>query len=86
MQTGTKRLRGVFPNPKHLLTPGLFVRNPAADQPSRTTPVIVPERALASEQGRKVAYVIDKDDNAIYRKVTVGQAYGRRHANLSLTG
>ncbi len=74
-QTGTERLRGVFPNPTHFLLPGLFIRaRLPIGEPHDA--LVIPDRALASDQGRKFVYVIDKDSQAVYRSVTVGQPFG----------
>jgi len=69
--TGTLRIRGVFPNPKRLLSPGLFVR---VRLPIGTPhPVIViPEIAVGSDQGQKYVYVVGKDDEVAYRKIKTG--------------
>ena len=49
--TGTMRFRGVFPNRRHILTPGLFVRiQMPIGQPHPS--LLVSERALGSDQGR----------------------------------
>jgi RND family efflux transporter MFP subunit len=78
-------VRGVFPNPHRLLTPGLFVRVrlPIGD-PYRA--ILIPERALATDQGHKFVWVVKSVDNpqtgqprelAEYRRVEVGEQHGR---------
>ena len=68
MPTGTLRLRGLFPNPDRILSPGMFVRIqvPVGDpQPS----LLVSEKALGSDQGKKFLYVVDdKDDGGASRR------------------
>lgn len=69
--TGTIRVRGVFPNPKHELTPGLFarVRLPiGVPHPA----LLVPEQALGTDQGQKFLYVINAKNEVVYRRVKVG--------------
>ena len=69
--TGTLRVRAVFPNPKGVLTPGLFVRiRLPIGVPHQS--VIVPERALGSDQGQKYVYVVDDKNEVNYRKIKVG--------------
>lgn len=69
--TGTLRARAVFPNPQQILTPGLFVRvRIRVGEPHQA--VLVPERALGTDQGNKFVYVVDDKSNAIYRRVKVG--------------
>jgi RND family efflux transporter MFP subunit len=69
--TGTLRLRGVFANPRRLLSPGMFVRIrvPIGD-PHQV--ILIPERALASDQGRKYVYVVDAKNMPTRCYVDVG--------------
>lgn len=77
--TGTLRLRGIFPNPvnpKHplsprLFSPGLFtrVRIPIGE-PHQA--ILVSERALGTDQGRKFVYVVNDQDEVVYRSVKIG--------------
>jgi RND family efflux transporter MFP subunit len=71
LSTGTLRLRGVFPNPKRILSPGMFVRIrvPIGDpHPS----LLISEQALGSDQGQKFVYVVNKQNEVSYRRVEVG--------------
>jgi multidrug efflux system membrane fusion protein len=69
--TGTLRVRGVFPNPNGLLSPGLFVRvRMPVGQPRDAT--LIPEQALATDQGQKFVYVVDDKNVVQYRRVKVG--------------
>ena len=69
--TGTLRVRGVFPNPKGLLSPGLFVRVriPVGDAHPA---ILVAEQALATDQGHKYVYVVNEKNVVSYRRVKVG--------------
>jgi RND family efflux transporter MFP subunit len=69
--TGTLRVRGLFPNPNRMLSPGLFVRVqvPIGD-PHQS--LLVSERALGSDQGQKFLYVLNDKDEVVYRHVEVG--------------
>jgi multidrug efflux system membrane fusion protein len=68
--TGTLRLRAVFPNPRGVLSPGLFVRvrvpvgtpHPAA---------LVRESAVHTDQGQKFVYVVTDAGEVEYRGVKV---------------
>lgn len=72
--TGTLHMRCVFPNPKRLLTPGLFVRfRVPIGQPHPV--ILAPEEALGTDQGRKFLYVLDGEDKVTYRPVRVGRLY-----------
>jgi len=74
--TGSISVRGVFPNPKpkagsRLLSPGMFVRiRLPIGQPHQALLVI--DRAIGSDQGLKYVYVLDADNKAQYRRVTIG--------------
>ncbi len=75
MPTGTLRLRGLFPNPDRILSPGMFVRIqvPLGDpHPS----LLVPEQALGKDQGKKFLYVLDDKDVVARRDVEVGVLNG----------
>ena len=69
--TGTLRMRGVFSNKDRALTPGLFarVRLPAGE---RHPALLVADRAVDTDQGQKVIYVVGKDDVAEQRPVRLG--------------
>jgi RND family efflux transporter MFP subunit len=74
--TGTLRIRGVFPNPDRLLSPGLFVRvRVPIGEPYRA--LLVPEPALGADQGQKFIYVVDDKNEVSYRRVQVGRLHGQ---------
>ena len=70
-KTGTLRVRGVFPNKDEALSPGYFgrVRVPLG-APHKA--LLVTERALDTDQGQKVVYVVDKDNKVGTRPVRLG--------------
>ncbi len=74
--TGSISVRGVFPNPMpsngvRLISPGMFVRiRLPIGTPHQALLVI--DRAVASDQGMKYVYVLDKDSKVQYRRVTTG--------------
>lgn len=70
--TGTLRIRAVIANPKRVLAPGLFVRmRLPLGSPHRAT--LIAEEAIGSDQGQKYIYVLNDKDEAVYRRVKVGQ-------------
>jgi RND family efflux transporter MFP subunit len=74
--TGTIAIRGVFPNPvpangRRLLSPGMFVRI-RLPVGSPHPALLVVDRALASDQGLKYAYVVGADRKLEYRRVKTG--------------
>jgi len=74
MTTGTLRFRGVFPNADHMLSAGLFarVRVPIGDPHPA---LLLPEKALLSDQGQKFVYVMGDGNTVNYRQVQVGEAH-----------
>lgn len=70
-RTGTLRLRGVFPNPDEVLSPGLFARvRVPIGEPHQT--LLVNERAIDSDQGQKIVYVVDHENKVTIRAVRLG--------------
>lgn len=70
-RTGTQRVRGVFPNQDEALSPGYFARvRVPIGIPYKT--VLVSERALDTDQGQKIVYVLDKDNRVASRPVQLG--------------
>jgi RND family efflux transporter MFP subunit len=74
--TGSVWVRAVFTKPPKRLDPGLFVRVqvPVSD-PHRA--ILIPERALGTDQGQKFVYVLNDKNEAIYRRVELGGQHGQ---------
>jgi RND family efflux transporter MFP subunit len=78
--TGTIEIRGVFKNPKparggRVLTPGLFVRvHVPVSEPYKA--ILVPERALMTDQGQKYLLIVNEKNQVEDRPVTLGQLEG----------
>lgn len=73
--TGTARLRGEFPNKDRELASGLFVRvRVPASKPYKA--LLIPERALATDQDIKFVYVVGGDGIAARRNVALGNQRG----------
>src|SRR5712672_2850285 len=73
--TGTIRGRAQFANPDGLFTPGMFanIRVPAS-QPYEA--MLVPDVAIGSEQARKYVLVVDAENVARVKYVTLGELAG----------
>jgi RND family efflux transporter MFP subunit len=71
--TGTILCRGLLPNPKRLLSPGLFarVRIPFGKAQKR---LVVPEDALAADQRGRYVLTVKADDTVEVKPVTVAQS------------
>jgi RND family efflux transporter MFP subunit len=70
-KTGTLKVRGVFPNKDEALSPGYFARVRVPVGPGHQV-LLVAERALDTDQGRKIVYVVDKDNRVVARPVRLG--------------
>ena len=70
-KTGTLRVRGVFPNKDEGLSPGFFARvRVPIGIPHKT--LLITERALDTDQGQKIVYVVDQDNKVAARPVRLG--------------
>jgi RND family efflux transporter MFP subunit len=69
--TGTLTLRGIFPNERHPILPGFYlrVRVPA---PEQTTSLLVPQTAVGSDQIGRYVLVVNKDNVVEQRKIEMG--------------
>jgi multidrug efflux system membrane fusion protein len=79
--TGTLRVRALIHNPKidrppyYMLSPGQFVRIRMPVGPPRDA-VLVPEKAIGSDQGQRYVFVVNDQNVVERRNVRVGQQYG----------
>lgn len=70
--SGTIRGRAVFSNPEEMFTPGMFARVRVPGSPAYPA-LLIPDSSIASEQARKYVMVVDSDNVAQQRYVTIGQ-------------
>jgi len=74
--TGAVTLRAVFPNPDGLLLPGMFV-HAQLQEGVREQALLVPQRGITRDNnGQAVALVVDADDKAQQRAVTIERTVG----------
>ncbi len=71
--TGSVQMRATMDNRAGLLTPGLYARVRLSDPAGANEAVVVPERAIGTDQDRKFVYVVGDDKKAQYRPVKIGQ-------------
>ncbi|MEX0677645.1 MAG: efflux RND transporter periplasmic adaptor subunit [Pirellulales bacterium] len=70
-QTGTLKVRGVFPNKDEALSPGLHARiKISLGKPYKA--LAVTERAIGSNQGQKFVYVVNDKNEVVARPVKLG--------------
>jgi RND family efflux transporter MFP subunit len=75
VSTGTARIRGTFKNADLILSSGLFVRiKVPISKPYEA--LLVPERALATDQNIKYVYVVGSDGTAKRQNVVLGGQRG----------
>jgi len=76
--TGSVTLRMVFPNPDHVLLPGMYVRA-VVEEGVREGAVLVPQQGVARDQrGEPYALVAGADGKAEQRMLTLDRAIGDR--------
>lgn len=74
-QTGSIRLRSIFPNPDKLLLPGMFVRATVIDQ-GQSKSIVIPQKSVKIEpDGSQSVWVVDSKDQAKKRSIRTGNAY-----------
>jgi len=74
--TGTVSLRGVFANKDGLLSPGFFARmrvRGSAPYPA----LLLPDRAIGTDQAQRFVWVVNPDKQVEYRKVALGAHIGQ---------
>jgi membrane fusion protein (multidrug efflux system) len=74
--TGSVILRAVFPNPKHLLLPGMFVTAHLAEGVNENG-VLVPQQGITHNQrGEPTALIVDPDNKVELRVLKTDRAIG----------
>jgi multidrug efflux system membrane fusion protein len=70
-RSGTVRVRAVFDNGNGNLMPGQFARLRMGQ--TQTEPaLVINERAIGTDQNKRYVMVVDADNKAVYREVTLG--------------
>lgn len=72
--SGTIRVRAIFPNENGFLLPGMFVRMRFVM--GEKDSIVIPERALGQDQGGFYVFVVGPDDVVEQRRITLGHADG----------
>ncbi|MBI5444157.1 MAG: efflux RND transporter periplasmic adaptor subunit [Deltaproteobacteria bacterium] len=76
--TGSVSLRMVFPNPDHVLLPGMFVRA-IVEQGENQNAILVPQQAVTRDaKGTPLALVVGKDGKVEQRILEIDRALGDR--------
>jgi multidrug efflux system membrane fusion protein len=72
--SGTIRMRAIFDNSTGELTPGLYA-NVRTGGTAAKPAILVDDRAVGTDQDKKYVMVIDANNKAIYRAVTLGPMF-----------
>ena len=74
--TGTISLRGVLANTDGLLSPGFFARLRVRGTAPYSA-LLVPDRAIATDQAQRFVWVVNQEQKVEYRKVLLGVHVGQ---------
>ncbi len=76
--TGSFILRMVFPNPKHILLPGMYVRA-VVQEGEVGTAILVPQQGISRDpKGNPFALIVDDSNKVEQRMITVARTIGDR--------
>lgn len=74
--TGSVTLRARFPNPEHLLLPGMYVRA-VVEQGERANGILAPQRGITRDNtGQAMAFVLDAEERVVRRSVVTERTVG----------
>jgi RND family efflux transporter MFP subunit len=71
LDTATMRGRATFPNPRHVLLPGMFARARLVGEGEHEA-LLIPQEAVVADQARKLVMVVGKDNVVTARPVVLG--------------
>ncbi|MBL1321853.1 MAG: efflux RND transporter periplasmic adaptor subunit [Methylophaga sp.] len=69
--SGTIRARAIFDNPKGRLLPGMYARLRLGSATEQKR-ILISERAIGTDQDRKFVYVVNAENQCVYREVHLG--------------
>jgi len=75
--TGTISLRGVLANADGLLSPGFFARMRVRGSAPYSA-MLVPDRAIATDQAQRFVWVVNQEQKVEYRQVVLGAHVGQQ--------
>jgi RND family efflux transporter MFP subunit len=73
--TGTRRARGVYPNPSGQLVPGFFA-SIRVNGSGRYQTLLVPDTAIGNDQSERTLLTVDNDNVVVPRIVQLGALFG----------
>jgi multidrug efflux system membrane fusion protein len=82
--SGTIKARAFFYNKDNYLIPGMFVNIELGNNQERLG-ILIPEKAIGTDQDRKFVYIVDAKNKVEYRQVKLGDSIlGKRIINSGL--
>ncbi len=76
--TGSVMLRAVFPNPKGLLLPGMFVRT-VVQEGVNTKAILIPQQAVTRDpKGNPLVLIVGAEEKVQQRMLTIDRAIGNK--------
>ncbi len=69
--TGTIRVRALFDNTSGYLTAGMYARVRIGGGGEKTA-ILIDDKAIGTDQDKKFVMVVDEDNKAVYRSVSIG--------------
>lgn len=80
--SGTIRARAIFDNTDGVLTPGMYA-NVRLGAATMSEALLVPTRAIGTNQDKKFVYLVDSENRAQYREIKLGEQFGSARAVLA---
>ncbi|MBK8175196.1 MAG: efflux RND transporter periplasmic adaptor subunit [Rhodospirillales bacterium] len=80
--TGTIAVRATFPNPDHVLLPGLFV-TVILEESAAKSALLIPQASVQEDQGGRFVIVVGDDNKAEVRRIQTGERIGVRWEVIS---
>jgi multidrug efflux system membrane fusion protein len=74
--TGSVRMRATLENDNNALAPGLFASVQLSDGGKAAPAALILDSAVGTDQNHKFVYVLDTENKAVYRNVTLGPLVG----------
>lgn len=77
--TGSVTLRAVFPNPQHVLLPGMFI-HASVDEGVIDNAILAPQQAIIRDpKGNATAMVVDANNKVVVRNVVTSNTSGQNY-------
>ncbi len=76
--TGSVTLRAIFPNPKGILLPGMFVRAVIKEGINKSAILVPQQTVFRDTKGNPFVYIVDKENKVQIRPIQVDRAIGDR--------